>query len=522
MASPPTVISDAMFACFSRLIAAAATLALSLHLCGCDFIRGVSFLSGEPDKSVLRVHSTIQYPDIRRPWLKKQPFTREGLGTIISGGRILVTADMAAHTTCIDLETPDKKAHATATVETVDEECNLAIIRPSEEEILKGRKELVLDGPLPVGTTLRILQLEGNGSAALSTASITTAALGSYPSGNSYLMYRSTTTIPQRDGSYEIPALHDGKLAGLVMRYDSRTQAADIIPSPLIERFLKEASKPAFSGLARAGIIWAPLRGATLREWFGLSKEQGGVAIAPDRKGPAEKAGLKKGDVILTLGGKAIDAEGNYEDPVFGKTCFGNLVSLGSTPGDRLDVVYFRPDGKGHGSTGSTSLILEGRIPETEISPSMLLGDSVPYTFYGGLLFQELSRPYLREWGNNWPSEAPQNLVALDVFQNEEKGDRKRYVILSGFLPSEQTLGAERLTNHPVEKINGMPINSLADVTEARKRPINGFHRIDLEGGTGSIFLEADTLDTEEARLKARYGIPSENGAPSREAEPIH
>jgi hypothetical protein len=159
-------------------------------------------------------------------------------------------------------------------------------------------------------------------------------------------------------------------------------------------------------------------------------------------------------------------------------------------------------------------------MPETEISPSMLLGDSVPYTFYGGLLFQELSRPYLREWGNNWPSEAPQNLVALDVFQNEEKGDRKRYVILSGFLPSEQTLGAERLTNHPVEKINGMPINSLTDVTEARKHPIDGFHRIDLERGAGSIFLEADTLDIEEARLKARYGIQSENGAPSREASP--
>jgi S1-C subfamily serine protease len=504
----------------SRLLVAVAALALSLYLSGCDFTRSVFLFSGEPEKSVLRVHSTIQYPDFKRPWLKKQPFTRDGLGTIISGRRILVTADMAAHTTCIDLETTDKKVHATATVESVDEECNLAILRPSGEEILKETKELTLDGPLPVGTTLRILQLEGNGSPAMSTASITTAALGSYPSGNSYLMYRSTTTIPQRDGSFEIPALHDGKLAGLVMRYDSRTQSADIIPSPLIERFLREASKPGFKGLARAGIIWAPLRGATLREWFGLSKDQGGVAIAPDRKGPAEKAGLKKGDVILSLGGKPIDAEGNYEDPVFGKTCFGNLVSLDLAPGDHLDVVYFRPDGKGHGSTNNASLLLEGRTPETEISPSILLGDSVPYTFFGGLLFQELSRSYLREWGNNWPSEAPQNLVALDVFQNEETGDRKRYVILSGFLPSEQTLGAERLTNHPVEKINGMPINSLSDVAEARKHPAAGFHRIDLEGGAGSIFLEADTLDSEEARLKSQYGIPAENGAPIREATP--
>jgi hypothetical protein len=487
----------------------AALMVATLFLAGCDGIQRMPFLTASHDDSVLRVHSTVQYPDVKRPWLKKQPFTREGLGTLIAGGRILVTADMAAHTTCIDLETPDKRIHATATVEAVDEECNLAILRPSGDDILKSRRPLALEGPLPAGTTLGILQLEGNGSPALSSATITTAALGSYPSGNSYLMYRTTTTIPQRDGSYEIPALHDGRLAGLVMRYDPRTQAADIIPSPLIERFLTEASKPGFNGLARAGIIWAPLRGATLREWFGLSKDRGGVAIAPERKGPAEKAGLRKGDVILTLAGKPIDPEGNYEDPVFGKTCFGNIVSMSSSPDDRIEVGYFRPDGKGHGATGTATLTLEGRNPETEISPSLLDGETVPHAFYGGLLLQELSRPYLKEWGSNWPSEAPQNLVALDLFQDEETGDRRRYVILSGILPSEQTLGAERLTNRVVERINGIRIGSLGDVAEARKHPLGGFHRIDLEGGAGSIFLEAATLDSEESQLKARYGIPS-------------
>ena len=83
------------------------------------------------------------------------------------------------------------------------------------------------------GSTLQILQLEPNGSPALSPATVTTIALMPYPADNAYyLLYRVSTTIPQREGSYVVPALHDGKLAGLVMRYDSRTQAAEIIPSP--------------------------------------------------------------------------------------------------------------------------------------------------------------------------------------------------------------------------------------------------------------------------------------------------
>ena len=487
-------------------------IASSLLLAGCDGIPFmIRILKGSGDPSVLRVHATVQYPDVRRPWIKKAPYNREGLGTVLEGGRILVTADMAAHTTCIDLETPDKKVRSSASVEAVDEECNLAILRasgPSADEIMKSRRPLALEGALPAGSSLKILQLEGNGTPALSTATISTAAVYSYPSGSSYLLYRAITTIPQRDGSYVIPALHGGKLAGLVMRYDPRTQAADIIPSPLIERFLKESSRPGFNGLARAGILWAPLRGKTLREWFGLTKEQGGVAIAPERNGAAMKAGLIKGDVILTFAGHPIDAEGNYEDPVFGKTSFGNLVSMGASPGDRIEIGYFRPDGKGHGSAGTTTLTLDAKNPATEISPT-LIGDSIPYSFFGGLLLEELSRPYLREWGNNWMSDAPQNLIALDAFQDEEKGDRKRYVILAGILPSEQTLGSDKMSNHLVERINNMPIRDLSDVVEARKHPVNGYHRIDLEGSLGPIFLEAATLDAEELRLKSSYGIPA-------------
>jgi hypothetical protein len=145
-----------------------------------------------------------------------------------------------------------------------------------------------------------------------------------------------------------------------------------------------------------------------------------------------------------------------------------------------------------------------------ELSPSRQEGDSVPFTFLGGLLFQELSRPYLREWGANWKKEAPQNLLYLDQFQEEQEHprDMKRFVILTAVLPSEQTIGIQDLSNRLVTSINGYPIHELNDVGEAVRHPERGFHRIELEGEAGPIFLDAATLQAEEERIRTQYGIP--------------
>lgn len=467
--------------------------------------------TASPSSSVLKVTATIQYPDNRRPWLKKQPFNRAGLGTVIEGKRLLVTADMVAHSTFIALESPQNAPRGTATVEAIDQECNLAVLRPTDPKCLEGTVPLKLEKALPAGTTLQVMQLEGNGEAALSPATISAVTVTPYPSETAaYLVYRGFSTIPQRAGSFVIPALHDGKLAGLVMRYDSRTQAGEVIPSPLIARFLKESSKPGFSGLARAGLAWQEARGQVFRSWLGVGTNNDGVYISyVEPSGAATRAGLQEGDLLLTINGKTIDGEGNYNDPILGRITFNNLAGVESAPGDGMEIGYFRHTGEGTGTFGTATLTLSGRNPALETIPPIQDSGHVPYVFLGGLLFQELTRPYLREWGGNWRSEAPQRLAALDSFQEELPPDRGRIVILSAVLPSEQTLGYQESANKVVESINGRRIKSLSDVTDAAAHPSDGFHRIELEGSGGTIYLDASTLAKEQERLLRQYGIPS-------------
>jgi S1-C subfamily serine protease len=460
--------------------------------------------------SVLRVNATIQHPDLIRPWLKKQPFARSGLATVIDGGRLLVSADMVAHSNYIELEKPEDGPKSSATIEAIDEECNLAVLKPSDPGILKGTTPLTFDSNVAIGSKLEIVQLEQNGSPALSPATVTTVAVMPYPAdGSAYLTYRTSTSIPQREDSFVIPALHDGKLAGLVMRYDPKTQSADIIPTPLIERFLKESSKPHYAGLARAGLGWEEVRGSTLRSWLGAGSDPNGVYVTwVEPNGPAEKAGIRKGDLILKVAGHTIDGEGNYLDPLYGKITFNNLASLESAPGDPMEISYFRSSGEGKGTTNTTRLTLDGGKLSSEMIPSRLEGDTIPYTFLGSLLFQELSRPYLREWGGEWRREAPQNLVYLDAFQNELPPDQGHFVILSALFPSAQTVGFQDLGKRVVKTVNHRAIHCLNDVKEAVKNPLNGFHKIILEGSVGPIYLDASTCAADEAAIRSEYGIP--------------
>src|SRR5436309_8979553 len=114
------------------------------------------------------------------------------------------------------------------------------------------------------------------------------------------------------------------------------------------------------------------------------------------------------------------------------------------------------------------------------------------YNVVGGLIFQDLTRQYLKEWGPAWQREAPQRLVYLDRFQSElfPEGNR-RVVILSQVLPANSTIGYDDLSYLTVTKVNGKEIKSLGDLAEAVKKPIDGFIKIETEEDPKQTELDA-------------------------------
>ena len=124
----------------------------------------------------------------------------------------------------------------------IDYEANLALIEPNDKKFLDGLTPLQLALDTVVGDRLAALQLEPTGALVVTEGLVTTVQMTRYPADVSqFLTYRISMSMQYRDNSYTIPLVKNNKLAGLLLRYDPRSQVLDAIPAPIIAHFLKEA-----------------------------------------------------------------------------------------------------------------------------------------------------------------------------------------------------------------------------------------------------------------------------------------
>src|SRR5436305_1914310 len=454
--------------------------------------------------ALVRVNVTGQSYDYYRPWQKKAPFSKRALGAVLPKGRVLVTADLVTNQNYVELERAESGEKTAANVRVIDYEANLALLEPAEKSFLDGITPLEITSDTVVGDRLAAWQLEPTGALLATEGLVTTVQMMPYPVDlGEFLTYRVSIPMQYRENSYTVPLVKNNKLAGLLLRYDSRSQLLDAIPAPVITHFLKEADSQNYRGFPSAGFSFFPTRDPALREFAGDKGKRGVYVTNVEPGTPAMKAGLKVGDILTSVGNHDIDENGNYVDPLYGKIEFTNLLTAHAYAGDMVPFHIDR-DGK----PMKLNLTLEHRDANDYVSPPYNLYQPPRYYVLGGMIFQELSRQYLKEWGPNWQREAPPRLVYLDHFQSELFPDRnRRVVILSQVLPANSTIGYDELAYLTVTQVNGKEIKSLDDLAEAVKQPTEEFIKVDTEEDAQQIELDAAQVGAEAQDLQENYGI---------------
>ncbi len=465
-------------------------------------------LNKQKQLALVRVNVTGQAYDYFRPWQKKAPFSKRALGAVLSKGRVLVTADLVANQNYVELERAESGEKMAANVTVIDYDANLALLEPTEPKFLDGISPMEIAMDTVVGDRVAAWQLEPTGALIATEGLVTTIQIMRYPADvSSFLTYRISLSMQYRENSYTVPLVKNNKLAALLLRYDSRSQLLDAIPAPIITHFLKDAEGESYKGFPSTGFTFFPTRDPELRQFAGQTGKPGGVYITSvEPNSPAMKAGLQEGDILTSVAKSEIDQNGNYVDPLYGKIEFTNLLTAKAFAGDTVPLQVQRK-----GQSMALNMALEHQSTDDYVVPPYTYDKAPRYYVLGGLIFQELSRQYLKEWGGNWLREAPQKFVYLDRFQSElfPEGKRK-IVVLSQVLPTNATIGYDDVAYLTVKAVNGKEIRSLEDLVAAAKQPLGGgFIKIETEEDPRQIELDAAQVNEEAPVLQESYGISS-------------
>lgn len=457
----------------------------------------------QPSQSVLRVTVTHQSYSFYRPWMKQRPGTRQGLGAVVVGNYVLVTATLVEDAAFVELEKLDTGDQAPARVVCVDYMANLAVLACDREGFLEDMQPLELEPALEVGDQVSAWQFEDNGTPFITDGIIRTVETAPYPlQERNLLVYRVEISLSRLTSSYVIPMVRDGKLIGLLMSYNSNTRIMTVASGPVIRHFLEDFGSSSYQGFPQVGIGFAFLDDPQFRDYLGLSGIGGVYITDVHPMGAAAQAGIQRGDVLIAIDRHTIDRNGQYSDPVYGQLSLSHLVSTRTQVGETLTFRVIRE--------GETLLIdVPVDVPSTEAAPIPEFIKSHPpnYLVQGGMVFLELSTDYLRQWGDGWQNKAPQRLRYYREHQWELLQPGQRLVFLSHVLPTPGNLGFHDLNNNPVEQINGREIHSLQDATEAFAEPANGFHNITFRDIGREVHLRAATVDQVNQQIQQLYQI---------------
>src|SRR5262249_38153954 len=100
-------------------------------------------------ESVVKISSTMRYPDMTHPWTNHSPQAASGTGVGIDGKRILTNAHVVRYPSRLSVESYESSEKLPERVEAVRPGIDLAVIRLEDESFFDKRMPVVRTDALP-------------------------------------------------------------------------------------------------------------------------------------------------------------------------------------------------------------------------------------------------------------------------------------------------------------------------------------------------------------------------------------
>ncbi|MBL9127496.1 MAG: hypothetical protein JNL97_07615 [Verrucomicrobiales bacterium] len=451
------------------------------------------------EASLVTVEITAKSYDYFQPWSKPTRSVRKH--AVVVGDRELVTtAQNLADRTLVRVQKGGRGRWLNAEVKWLDYHANVAILSVADAGFWNGLRPVELADRVPKQDEYEILRWrDGNlevRRAEFSKFTVSDGALSFAPR-----IHLELNTEINGLGWAE-PVLADGKIVGFTTSKGGNV--CTVTPAPFIRRIVEAHRSGKFPGLGFFDFVWQQGENPATLQYLKVPGEPRGAVVIDIPKNSKPDYVLKKWDVIIEIDGFPVDMEGDYEDPDYGHLMVEGLATHRHFAGDRIPMKIAR-DGK--------ILDIEYVLPKADYSVDLLpmfTFDAEPeYLVAGGLVFQPLTQPFLRSWGEDWRRRAPFRLVYYN--SASPTTEVPAMVVLSQILPDPLNVGYQEFRNLDVDKINGIPVRRLTDVKKALGEPKNGVHLVEFFRGDGlqRLLVDASSLAEATDRVLERYGIPS-------------
>ncbi len=449
-------------------------------------------------RSLVRIHVTTQSPSYAEPWKGGAVSGGVGSGFVIAGKRIMTNAHVVSDARIILLERDGDPRKYPAKVLHVAHDSDLAMLAPEDEGFFDGMAALEF-GPLPkLDSTVGVYGYPIGGARMSVTRGVVSRIefrTYSHSALDSHLTVQIDAAInPGNSGG---PVLQGNKVVGVVFQGFSGTVAQNIgymIPTPVVERFLKDVEDDTYDGYAELAVYYQPLTNDDHREVLGLPDNDLGVVVNDVLKIGSAAGKLREGDILL-----AIDEHPIYSD---------GHIRLGGENTQMEEIV----ERKFHGDVVRFKILRDGREQEVEVTlksawPYRIFARSYDrqphYIMFGGLVFQPLERNVV----DAFETKDMDILYWYTYFVLDELyRERPEPVILTSILPDGINAHVRHMSQSIVDKVNGVTISRLSDLAEALSKPEERYV-IQLLNQSRPIVLYAEALADAHERIKRNYGV---------------
>jgi S1-C subfamily serine protease len=449
--------------------------------------------------AVFRVETSRAPLDWHAPWKRLPVESVSGTALVIDGDRLLTNAHVVRDAQQVTVKKNDGSAPTLATVEAIDEDCDLAVLRVLSATFLQGIHPLGWRDVPQIGSSV-VAYGYPIGGEQLST----TSGVVSRIEDHSYFFGLSEHLVIQTDaalnpGNSGGPVVQDGAVVGVVFQVLRGEQNIGyVIPWSVVRHFLDDGKDGHYDGFPDLPLRFLPLSSPAARRERRLPNARSGVVVQEVAFGSSLETLFRPADVVLSVDGHELSDDGTY--------------SLG---GARVPF-HYAIDAKAVGEQVRFEVWRDGKVITLQWTACRFpawrrLHASRPtprYLVYAGLLFQPLT---LEAFAALQPSGPRRTEILREIVSRQWQGPAEpvngEIVLLAGVFRHPVNARIDVALPAVVRRVNGRAVGSLEDLAQALNDSHDPYDVLEF-GPDGAL----QAIDHEQARaanaaIRATYNI---------------